>query len=154
MIVDFCRQKRKVAYRTFIFKKIKQTRWTWPGYLITNCLGPNWGSDQSDIRLQYISEYALKLLIIVDSKTHFYRQKFKRSTNKQAKRPGRLITNCVGGCIPDRQGDGVTSPNLSSHPRDKVDRQTRARPPPKTQLSKRGFVCGKKLRLCGKKVRN
>ena len=39
-----------------------------------------------------------------------------------------MITNCVGGCIPERQGDGVTSPNLSSHPRDKVDRQTRARP--------------------------
>ena len=62
-----------------------------------------------------------------------------------------MITNCVGGCIPERQGDGVTSPNLSSHPRDKVDRQTRARPPPKTQLSKRGFVRGKKLRLRGEK---
>ena len=61
----------------------------------------------------------------------------KRQTNKWTKR---LITNCGGGCIPDRQRDGVTCPNLSPHPRDKVDRQTREDQPPKTQLSKRGFV--------------
>ena len=52
----------------------------------------------------------------------------------------RLITNCGGGCIPERQGDGVTCPNLSPHPRDKLDRQTGNSQPPKTQLSRRGFA--------------
>ena len=80
MIVDFCRQK-KGGLQNFFFQEDKTNKVDLAGFFDHSL---SWGSD---IRLQYISEYALKLLIIVDSKTYFYRNFFleiNKQTSKEA----------------------------------------------------------------------
>ena len=72
VIVDLA-DRKKGGLQNFFLQEDKTNKVD-PAELFDHYL--SWGSDQSEIRQQYVSEYALKHLIIVGSKTHFYRQKF------------------------------------------------------------------------------